>query len=177
MTWKFIYTYRERCKTGPAHDRCWNWSPFTAKRTWMPFSKFWSTFPKVSMLTTWICWHRASLSCSIVRSVFLYTLPFNRPQRKKSADVRSAFPCLLLFNQFLDAIFRWCTSFTKFRSKYRLACIKWTCLPVFMNEKPAMFDCIHRQYFGATDSPCYILSLSVSQYFHVLLYIKLVSTG
>ena len=29
VTWKFIYvyTYRERCKTGPAHNRCWNWSP------------------------------------------------------------------------------------------------------------------------------------------------------
>ena len=34
------------------------------------------------------------LSCSIVRGVFLYTLPFNRPQRKKSAGVRSASPCL-----------------------------------------------------------------------------------
>ena len=33
MTWKFIYTYRERCKTGPAHNRCWNWSPFTSKHT------------------------------------------------------------------------------------------------------------------------------------------------
>jgi len=29
------------------------------------------------------------LSCSIVRGVFLYTLPFNRPQRKKSVGVRS----------------------------------------------------------------------------------------
>ena len=28
MTWKFIYTYRERCKTMPAHNRCWKWSPF-----------------------------------------------------------------------------------------------------------------------------------------------------
>jgi hypothetical protein len=26
MTWKFIYTYRERCKTGPAHNRCCKWS-------------------------------------------------------------------------------------------------------------------------------------------------------
>jgi hypothetical protein len=24
MAWKFIYTYREWCKTGPAHNRCWN---------------------------------------------------------------------------------------------------------------------------------------------------------
>ena len=55
MTWKFIYTYRERCKTGPAHNRCWNLSPFTSKHTWMRFSKFWNTFPK------------ASLSCSIVQ--------------------------------------------------------------------------------------------------------------
>ena len=46
MTWKFIYTYRERCKTGPAYNRCWNWSPFTSKHTWMRFSKFWNTFPK-----------------------------------------------------------------------------------------------------------------------------------
>ena len=46
MTWKFIYTYRERCKTGPAHNRCWNWSPFTSKHTWMCFSKCWNTFPK-----------------------------------------------------------------------------------------------------------------------------------
>ena len=40
MTWKFIYTYRERCKTGPAHNRCWNWSLFPSKHTWMRFSKF-----------------------------------------------------------------------------------------------------------------------------------------
>ena len=94
MTWKFIYTYRERCKTGPAHNRCWNWSPFTSKHTWMRFSKFWNTFPKVSTLTAWISWRIASLSCSIVRGVFLYTLSFNRPQRKKSTGVRSASPCL-----------------------------------------------------------------------------------
>ena len=94
MTWKFIYTYRERCKTGPAHNRCWNWSPFTSKHTWKRFSKFWNTFPKVSTSTAWISWRIESLSCSIVRGVFLYTLPFNRPQRKKSAGVRSASPCL-----------------------------------------------------------------------------------
>jgi len=50
MTWKFIYTYRERCKTGPAHNRCWNCSPFISKHSWMRFSKFWNTFPKVSTL-------------------------------------------------------------------------------------------------------------------------------
>jgi hypothetical protein len=33
MTWKFVYTYRERCKTGPAHNRCWKWSHFTSKHT------------------------------------------------------------------------------------------------------------------------------------------------
>ena len=95
MTWKFIYTYRERCKTGPAHNRCWNWSPFTSKHTWMRFSKFWNTFPKVSTLKAWISWRIiVSLSCSILRGVFLYTLPFSRPQRKKSAVVRLASPCL-----------------------------------------------------------------------------------
>jgi hypothetical protein len=26
MTWKFIFTYRELCKIGPAHNRCWKWS-------------------------------------------------------------------------------------------------------------------------------------------------------
>ena len=94
MTWKFIYTYRERCETGLAHNRSWNWSPFTSKLTWIRFSKFWNTFPKVSMLTAWISWRIASLICSIVRGVFLYTLPFSRPQRKKSAGIRSASPCL-----------------------------------------------------------------------------------
>jgi len=94
MTWKFIYTNRERCKTGPAHNRCWNWSHFTSKHIWMRFSKFWNTFPKVSTLTAWISWRIASLSCSIVRGVFLYILPFNRPERKESAGVRSASPCL-----------------------------------------------------------------------------------
>ena len=63
MTWKFIYTCRERWKTGPVHNRCWNWSPFTSKDTWMRFSKFWNTFPKVSTLTAWISWRIASLSC------------------------------------------------------------------------------------------------------------------
>jgi len=145
MTWKFIYTYLERCKTGPAHNRRWNWSPFTSKHTWMRFSKFWNTFPKMSTLTAWISWRIASMSCSIVRSVFLYTLSFNRPQRKKSAGVRSASPCLSFFNQFLDATLRWFTSFTKFRSKCLLACFKLTCLPVFTDKKPALFDCIHRQ--------------------------------
>ena len=89
MNWKFIYTYRERCKTWPAHNRCWNWFSFTHKHTWMRFSEVWNTFPTVSTLTAWISWRIVSLSCSIVRGVFLYTLPFNRPQRKKSAGVRS----------------------------------------------------------------------------------------
>ena len=51
-------------------------------------------FPKVSTLTAWISWRIASLSCSIVRVVFLCTLSFSRPQRMKSAGVRSASPCL-----------------------------------------------------------------------------------
>jgi len=89
MTWKFICTYRERWKTGPDYNRCWNWSPFTSKHNWMRFSKFWNTFTKVSKLTAWISWRVASLSCSNVRGVFLFTLPFNGPQRKKSSGVRS----------------------------------------------------------------------------------------
>ena len=89
MTWKFICTYRERCKTRPAHNRCWKWSPFTSKHTWMLFSKFWKTIPKMSTLTASISWRIASLGCSIVRGVFLYILLFNRPQRKKSAGVIS----------------------------------------------------------------------------------------
>jgi hypothetical protein len=94
MTWNFIYTYRERCKTEPAHNRCWNWSPFSSNHTGMRFSKFWNTFLEVSTLKAWISWRVAFLSCSIVRGVFWYTLPFNRPQRKKSAGVRSASPFL-----------------------------------------------------------------------------------
>ena len=93
----FIYTYRERCKTGPAHNRCWNWSPFTSKHTWMHFSKFWNTFPKVSTLTAWISWRIASLSCSIVWGVFLYTLPFNRPKERS----RQALDRLPLVSNFL----------------------------------------------------------------------------
>ena len=56
MTLKCIYTYRQWCKTGLAHNRCWNWSPFTSKNIWMRFSKFWNTFPKVLTLTAWSLW-------------------------------------------------------------------------------------------------------------------------
>ena len=94
MIGKFMYIYRKRCETGSTHNRCWNWSPFISKHNGMRFSKFWNIFPKVSTLTAWISWRIVSLSCLIVRGVFLYTLPFNRPQRKKSAGVRSASPCL-----------------------------------------------------------------------------------
>jgi hypothetical protein len=89
MTWKFIYKYRERYKTGPAHNRCWKWYAFKSKHTWMRFSKFWNTIPKLSTSTASISCRIASLSCSIVRGVFLYTLLFNRPRRKKSAGFRS----------------------------------------------------------------------------------------
>ena len=44
MTWKWKMKIKKKCKTGPAHNRCWNWSPFTSKHTWMRFSKFWKTF-------------------------------------------------------------------------------------------------------------------------------------
>ena len=46
MIWKWKMKMKKRCKTGPAHNRCWNWSPFTCKHTWMRFSKLWNTFPK-----------------------------------------------------------------------------------------------------------------------------------
>ena len=100
MAWKFIYTYRERCKTWRAHNWCWNWSPFTSKHTGMCFSKLWNTFPEVSKLTAWILWRVTSSRCSTVRGVFLYTLPFNRAQRKKSAGVRSTSPCLYFLANF-----------------------------------------------------------------------------
>jgi len=83
--WKFIYTYRERCKTGPAHNRCWNWSPFTSKHTWKRFSKIWNTFPKMSALTTWISWRKASFSCLIVRGVFCTFCPSIGPERSRQA--------------------------------------------------------------------------------------------
>ena len=73
MTWKIIYTYRERCKTGPAHNRCWYWSPFTSKDAWMRFSKFWNTYPKVSTLTAWISW-RITFGASSDRTIlYIYT--------------------------------------------------------------------------------------------------------
>ena len=50
----------------------------------MRFSKFWITFPKLSTLMAWISWRIASLSCSIVRGVFFYTLPFSRPTKERS---------------------------------------------------------------------------------------------
>ena len=46
---KSYITYRERCKIGPAHNRCWNWSLFTSKHTWMRFSELWNTFPIVEV--------------------------------------------------------------------------------------------------------------------------------
>jgi hypothetical protein len=63
-TWKFIYTYRERRKTGPAYNRCWKWSPFTSKHTWMRFYKFWITISKVSKLTASLSWWYVFLLCS-----------------------------------------------------------------------------------------------------------------
>jgi len=74
MTWKFIYTYREQCKTGPPHNRSWNWSPFRPKHTWMRFSKFWNTFPKVSTLTAWISW-RIAFGASSDRITLYISLP------------------------------------------------------------------------------------------------------
>jgi len=103
MTWKFTYTYRERSKTGPAHNRCWNWSPFISKHTWMRFFKFWNTFLKVSTLTTWISWRIASLSCSIVRGVFFTLCPSIDPKERcwQSLD-RLPLVCNFLTNFWME---------------------------------------------------------------------------
>ena len=82
----------ERYKTGPAHNRCWNCSPFTSKHTWIHFSEFWNSFHKVSMLTAWISWRITSLSCSNVRGVFLYALPFSRPPKNRSRQALDRVP-------------------------------------------------------------------------------------
>jgi len=63
----------------------------------MRFSKFWNTFPKVSTLTARISWRIASLSCSIVRGVFLYTLPFNRPHKERSRQALDRLPLVSNF--------------------------------------------------------------------------------
>ena len=63
----------------------------------MRFSKFWNTFPKVSKLTAWISWCIASLSCSIVRGVFLYTLPFSRPPKERSRQALDRLPLVSNF--------------------------------------------------------------------------------
>ena len=55
----------------------------------MRFSKFRNTVPKVLKMTSSVSWRIASLGCLMVRGVFLYTLLFNRPERKKSTGVRS----------------------------------------------------------------------------------------
>jgi len=98
MTWKFIYTYRERCKTGPVHNLCWNLSSFTSKHTWIRFSKFWNTFPKVSTLTAWISWRIASLSCSICRVYFCTLYPSIGPKERS----RQALDRLPLVSNFLS---------------------------------------------------------------------------
>ena len=77
MTWKFIYTYRERCKTGPAHNRCWNWSPFTYNHTWMRFSKFRNTFHKgrrwrhesLGVWRLWVVWLCGLYFCTLCHSI------------------------------------------------------------------------------------------------------------
>ena len=97
MTWKFIYTYRERCKTGLAHNRCWNLSPFTSKHTWMLFSKFWNTFPKVSTLTTWIFWRIASWVVRLCGVYFCTLCPSIGPKGRS----RQALDRLPLVSNFL----------------------------------------------------------------------------
>ena len=94
MTWKFIYTYRERCKTGSAHNRCWSWSSFTSKHTWMRFSKFWNTFPKVSKLTPWISWRKASLSCSICARCIFVHFALQQASKERSRQALDRLPPL-----------------------------------------------------------------------------------
>jgi len=148
MTWKFIYTYRGRCKTGPAHNRCWNWSPFTSEHTGMRFSKFWNTFPKVSTDGLNL------LACSVfglfdfVRGVFWYTLPFNRPPPPKERSLR-ALDRLPFVSNFLTNF--WMQEFDGARlSPNSVRNAVWHALnePVWQylrTRNPALFDCIHRQ--------------------------------
>ena len=96
ITWKFIYIYREQCKTGLAHNRWWNWSPFTSKHTWICFSKFWNTFPNVSTLTAWISWRIASWSCSIVWGVF-FTLCSSVGPKERSRQALDRLPLVSNF--------------------------------------------------------------------------------
>ena len=63
----------------------------------MRLSKFWNTFPKVSTLTSWIPWRIASFSCSIVRGVFLYNLPFSRPHKERSRQALDRLPLVCNF--------------------------------------------------------------------------------
>jgi hypothetical protein len=74
MTWKFIYTYLEWCKTGP-HNRCWKWSPFTSKHTWMCFSNSWGPLARESL-----CIYILDMICLIPWS-FL----FQRLQRQRQS--------------------------------------------------------------------------------------------
>ena len=97
MTWKCIYTYRERCKTGSAHNRSWNWSPFTSKHTWMRFSKFWNTFPKESTLTAWISWRIASWDVRLWGVYFCTLCPSTGPKERS----RQALDRLPLVSTFL----------------------------------------------------------------------------
>ena len=92
------------------------------------------------------------MGCSFVhfvRVVVLYTLPFNRPQRKKSAGVRSVFPVSkFLPNFWMQNFNSACRSINSVRNAI------WHALnePLFMNEKLALFDSILRQLFaGSSD--------------------------
>ena len=83
--------------------------------------------------------------------VYFCTLCPSISPKERSRQALDRLPLVSnFFNQFLEATLRWCTSFTKFRSRCRLACFKWTCLPVFTNMKPALFDCLQRQQFVAS---------------------------
>ena len=97
MTWKFIYTYREWCKLGHAHNRCWIWFPFISKHIWMRFSKFWNTLPKVSTLTAWNSWRIARLWVVRLCGVYFCTLCPSIGPKERSRQALDRLPLVSNF--------------------------------------------------------------------------------
>jgi len=146
MTWKCIYTYRERCKTGPAHNRCWKWSPFHIQAHLNAFLQILKYFPRKCRL--WQLEYLGVQRLWVVRlcRVYFCTLcPSIGPQRKKSAGVVS--------NSLTDFWMQHCDGARLSPNSLRNAV--WHALnePVcqyLRTRNPALFDCIYRQYFGAS---------------------------
>jgi hypothetical protein len=84
ITWKFIYTYRERCKTGPVHKRCWKWSHFTSKAHFNAFLQILKYYSKnidvdgFNLFAYSVIW-----VVRLCRGVFLYTPLFSRTPKRK----------------------------------------------------------------------------------------------